>query len=72
MIISLYFNKAYLEVKALKFAEEIVKLKGPYSVFQIELVARALALLPFALTLVFSLAFVLILAPAFALARSLR
>ena len=56
-------------VKALKFAEKIVK--GPYFVFQIELVARALALLAFALTLVFSLAFVLILALAFALARSI-
>ena len=67
IIISLYSSKAYLIVKALKFAEEIVK--GPYFVFQIELVARALALLAFALAL--TLDFFISLALVFALARSL-
>ena len=56
-------------VKALKFAEKIVK--GPYFVFQIELVARALALLPFALALALALTLVFALILAFALARSL-
>ena len=60
IIISLYSSKAYLIVKALKFAEEIVK--GPYFVFQIELVARALALLAFALALALTLDFFISLA----------